>query len=67
MKKDKAVINRNIVHVPVTFEIFIQYPPLLRSPRCVVIFEPDVRLAFLQAVSSVLLFWTATYAPKQIV
>ena len=55
MTKDKAVIIQNNVHVPVPFEIFIYFPPPPPAPRCVVIFEPDVRLAFLQAVSAVLL------------
>ena len=55
MTKDKTVIIRNIVHVPVPFEISIQFPPSPPAPRCVVIFEPDVTLAFLQAVSAVLL------------
>ena len=55
MTKDKAVIFRNIVHVPVPFEMFVYFPPSPTVPRCVVIIEPDVRLAFLQAVSAVLL------------
>ena len=56
MTKVEADNIRNIVHVPVPIKIFISFPPNhMCSALCLVIFEPDVRMAFLHAVRALLL------------
>jgi hypothetical protein len=55
--KYRMIIVPDIVQVPVSFKIFILFPPCPpRSALCLVMQQPDVRMTFLHAVSAVLLW-----------